>query len=66
MPDSTRITLIKKMESSLLHIETATMNLGHLYETYYPNYPEHYEPLQSCIVALCQMVELLRTFREDM
>lgn len=66
MPDSTRITLIKKMESVLCHLETSMENLMHLHDTYYPNYPDKYIVLQSCVTACCQMVELLREFREDM
>ena len=66
MPDSTRTLLIKKLESIILHLENASEGLGYLYNTYYPNYPNQYEPLQSVLLACCQMVELLREFREGM
>lgn len=66
MPDSTRGLLIKKLESIILHLENSAEGLGYLYSTYHPNYPEQYEPLQTILVAVCQMVELLREFREVM
>ena len=66
MPDSKRGLLIKKVESILLHLENAGEGLFYMYETYYPNYPEHYTPLQMAVTAIDKIVELLREFREGM
>ena len=66
MPDSTRGLLIKRTESTLLHLENSIDGLQLLFDTYYPNYVDKYTPLISVITALEQVVELLRNFREEM
>ena len=66
MPDSKRGILIKKQQQALLHLENAAEDLIYMYDSYYPDYPEHYPPMQDILTAVMRMVEVLRNFREVM
>jgi len=66
MPDNKRGLLIKKQEQVINHLGYVFEDLNYMFDTYFPGYPSHYEPVKMAITAVAQLVEMLRQLREIM
>jgi len=65
MPRSRRWTLKRKCEYVMADIDNALEMCQHLWDTYYPKYPDYYPFIQTWIEALLAVKESVKNFREE-
>ena len=66
MGNSNRQILLDKYTQLETHLKNAEAILQFIHNSYFPDYPEYYPPIQEAGKAVNQLIEFLRTFREVM